>query len=140
MTYQITLEEKASAEDRRILGDGINQFVDGLFPGKRFTDVTFFLRDETGAIVGGVAGNYGSFGWLYVDQLWVSAPLRGMAYGSKLLAMIEAEARKNDCSNVYLNTFSFEAPAFYAKLGYTVFAELNDFPPGHSRIFLRKSL
>lgn len=103
-------------------------------------DVTLFIRDEAGTIVGGVAGNYGSFGWLYVDALWVSEELRASGYGTKLMEMIEAEAARHGCTNVYLNTFSFEAPAFYEKLGYTVFAELKDFPPGHSRLFLRKAL
>lgn len=78
MTYHITLEEKASAEDLAIIRKGIEEFVDGLFPGKRFTNVTFFLRDAAGTIIGGVHGNYGSFGWLYVDALWVSEELRGL--------------------------------------------------------------
>ena len=82
MTHQITLEEKASAEDRAIIGKGIARFGNGLFPGTSITDVTFFVRDEAGAIVGGVAGNYGSFGWLYVDALWVSEELRGHGYGN----------------------------------------------------------
>ncbi len=140
MTYQITLEEKPSAEDLAIIRNGIEEFVDGLFPGKSFTHVTFFLRDDAGTIVGGVHGNYGSFGWLYVDALWVSEELRGQGYGTRLITMIEAEAVRHGCTNVYLNTFTFEAPAFYEKLGYTVFAELEDFPPGHSRLFLRKTL
>jgi len=98
------------------------------------------MRDEDGTIVGGVHGNYGSFGWLYVDALWVSEELRGQGHGTRLIAMIEAEAARHGCTNVYLNTFTFEAPAFYEKLGYTIFAELEDFPPGHSRLFLRKTL
>ena len=56
------------------------------------------------------------------------------------MEMIEAEAARHGSINVYLNTFTFEAPEFYKKLGYTVFAELKDFPPGHSRLFLRKTL
>lgn len=140
MTYQITLEAKASGEDLAIIRNGIEDFVDGLFPGKRFTNATFFLRDDAGVIVGGVHGNYGSFGWLYVDALWVSEEVRGKGYGTKLMEMIEGEGVRHGCTNVYLNTFSFEAPAFYEKLGYAVFAQLEDFPPGHSRLFLRKAL
>ena len=140
MKYQITLEEKAAAEDIAVLGDGLDRFVSDLFPGKRYTSVAFFLRDDAGKIVGGVHGNYGSFGWLYVSALWVSEELRCKGYGTRLLAKIEAEAARHGCTKVFLQTFSFEAPAFYKKLGYTVFAELEDFPPGHSRLFLRKRL
>jgi GNAT superfamily N-acetyltransferase len=140
MTYQITLEEKASAEDIAIIRNGIDRRVGELFPGKSVGTITFFVRDESGTVLGGVTGNYGSFGWLYVDALWVSENLRGQGYGTKLMGMIEGEAARHGCTNVYLNTFTFEAPAFYEKLGYTVFAELEDFPPGHSRLFLRKAI
>ena len=37
-------------------------------------------------------------------------------------------------------TFSFQAPDFYQKLGYTTFAQLENFPPGRSRLFMRKKL
>src|SRR5437016_4804670 len=124
MKYEITFEQKPSDEDRSRIGKGIEQHGITLFPDTKVTDVTFFLRDEAGAIVGGVAGNHGSFGWLYVDALWVADDLRGHGYGKRLMGMIEAEAVRHSCTNVYLNTFSFQAPAFYKKLGYTVFAEL----------------
>ncbi|GAQ00024.1 hypothetical protein NIES2104_65890 [Leptolyngbya sp. NIES-2104] len=39
-----------------------------------------------------------------------------------------------------MDTFSFQAPEFYQKLGYTVFGELPDFPIGHRRLFLKKVL
>jgi ribosomal protein S18 acetylase RimI-like enzyme len=39
---------------------------------------------------------------------------------------------------VWLDTFSFQARGFYEKLGYTVFGEIENHPPGHSRFFLRK--
>ena len=35
-------------------------------------------------------------------------------------------------TNVYLDTFSFQAPGFYKKLGYREFGKLKDFPAGHS--------
>ena len=136
----ITFEKKASDDDLRILGEGIERHTEELFPGKSRTNVTFLLRDDAGAVVGGVTGNYGSFGWLWIDSLWVRRDLRGSGYGARLMEMIEAEAERRGSRNVYLNTFSFEAPEFYKKLGYTVFAELEDFPPGHSRLFLRKTL
>src|ERR1700733_13030693 len=43
------------------------------------------------------------------------------------------------CHSAWVDTFSFQAPGFYPKLGYEVFGEL-DYPPGHRRIFFRKHL
>jgi hypothetical protein len=50
------------------------------------------------------------------------------------------EARKRGAKNVYLDTFSFQAPDFYQRHGYQVFGELADFPPGHRRCFFAKQL
>ena len=48
-------------------------------------------------------------------------------------------AVERGCHSVWVDTFSFQAPGFYPKLGYKVFGEL-DYPPGHKRIFLQKRL
>ncbi len=33
-----------------------------------------------------------------------------------------------------------QAPGFYERLGYTIFGTLEDYPPGHSRFFFRKTV
>jgi ribosomal protein S18 acetylase RimI-like enzyme len=75
-----------------------------------------------------------------VSLLWVSEGLRGGGHGSRLLQSIERVAAERGCANAYLDTFSFQAPGFYRRHGYVVFGELEDFPEGHKRIFLRKRL
>ena len=57
-----------------------------------------------------------------------------------MVAAAEAEARKRGIRNVYLDTFSFQAPGFYKKLGYREFGKLKDFPPGHTRHWMTKAL
>ena len=78
-------------------------------------------------------------GWLFIRYLWVSEALRGKGIGRKLMADAEARALERGCHSAWVDTFSFQAPGFYPKLGYTVFGEL-DYPPGHKRIFLQKRL
>jgi len=51
----------------------------------------------------------------------------------------EMRALERGRHSARVDTFSFEAPGFYPKLGYAVFGEL-DYPPGHKRIFLQKRL
>ena len=72
--------------------------------------------------------------------MYVREDLRGQGYGEKLLLRAEEEARSRGVKNVFLDTFSFQAPDFYQKLGYRVFGELVDFPPGHTRHYLTKRL
>lgn len=66
--------------------------------------------------------------------------MRGQGYGTKLMAAAEAEARRRGCRDAYLDTFSFQARPFYERCGYEVFGTLEDFPTGHQRFVMRKSL
>ena len=52
----------------------------------------------------------------------------------------EEEAKKNGCTNAYLNSFSFQGVEFYKKIGYRVFGEMENFPLGHSVCSLTKKL
>lgn len=140
MNYRITQEKQPKDEELELLSKGIDEHMVSTIGGSRSSDLTFLLRDEEGLIAGGVHGNYGQFGWLYISTLWVSEKARDRGFGSQLMAHIEKEALKAGCSHAYLDTFSFQAPAFYKKLGYTVFGELESFPAGNTRYFLRKKL
>jgi len=139
MTYRITPEDDAKPEDIEILIDGLKSFNRAKISDQRREELTFFLRDAEGSIVGGVHGNNG-WGWLYIRILWVSETARGSGYGTALMQKAEREALNRGCRNIYLDTFSFQAVDFYLKLGYTIYGELEDFPPGHKRVFLRKTL
>ncbi len=54
--------------------------------------------------------------------------------------MAEQEARDRGYAGVFLDTFTFQARPFYERLGYSVFATIEDYPPGHSRFMLSKRL
>lgn len=138
--YEITFTDSPAADEVALLFQGLRSHSGAIFGPTWSKSIAFYLRDVKGTIVGGVYGNYGCFNWLYVDTLWVSDEARGHGNGSRLLQAIENEAIKNGCTSVYLDTFSFQAPEFYKKLGYTIFGELDNFPDGYSRIFLRKEL
>lgn len=56
-----------------------------------------------------------------------------------LVALLSAGARRRGCANAWVDT-QFGALAFYERLGYTVFGDLPDCPPGFTRSFLKKAL
>jgi len=100
--------------------------------------LTISLRDR-GKIVGGLVGET-FFGWLFVSLLWIAEQHRGKGLGKSLVEAAEAEARQRGVRGVYLDTFSFQAPGFYEKLGYREFGRLNGFPAGHDRVWMTKAL
>ena len=79
-------------------------------------------------------------GWLYVHILWVAAAWRGRGLGRRLLQVAEAEGLRRGCRHASLDTYEFQARAFYEREGYVVFGVLEDFPPGWRRYSMRKDL
>ena len=104
-----------------------------------FYAVAFLLREDDGELRGGLLGEVWG-GWLHIGYLWVDAPLRHQGWATKLVHAAEQYAASRGAHDVHLETFSFQARPLYEKLGYEVFATLDDFPPGHKKFFLRKKL
>ena len=137
--YHIYYEEKPEESAWGIIGRGVGSFNEQQAGDNKFQRLCFCLKGPGQEIVGGVLGEI-YWQWFYVDLLWVSEALRGRGYGRQLMTIAEDEARQRGAKNAYLDTFSFQAPDFYKQLGYEVFGELPDFPPGQQRFFLRKQL
>lgn len=99
----------------------------------------FFLRNAQGEWLGGLLGFVWGR-WLQVRILWVSETLRGQGHGTRLLQAAEAFAREHGAVAVTLETYSFQAPDFYRRLGYAEIGRLKDYPPGHDKLVLMKQL
>jgi ribosomal protein S18 acetylase RimI-like enzyme len=75
-----------------------------------------------------------------ITSLWVHPSLRRNGYGSRLLQTLEQEARSQQCHSALLDTYSFQAPEFYQRLGYEVFGVIDGYPRGYQKVFLKKRL
>lgn len=62
---------------------------------------------------------------------------RKNGFGSKVLAAAELEAVRRGCQYAMLDTFTFQAPEFYAKVGYGVFGRLDSFAGKDNQSFER---
>ena len=97
------------------------------------------VRGGDGGLLAGLYGwTWGGCG--YVELLWVREDQRGSGLGTRLLAAAEAEIRRRGCDRVALSTYSFQAPAFYARFGYSEYGRIPDYPHGHDEIHLLKHL
>lgn len=101
--------------------------------------LAFLLKDDAGEVLGGLLGDIWG-GWLHVTNLWVARPLRQHGWASRLVREAERHAIARGAHDACLETFSFQARPLYEKLGYEVFGQLDDYPPGHTKYFLRKQL
>ena len=96
------------------------------------------IHQVDGKIVAGGRGII-NMGALEVRGLWVDEALRGSGLGSRILAAIEDEAHRRGASRAMLFTYSWQAQAFYEKVGYVVFSTFN-YPDGYQRVDLQKEL
>ena len=140
MEYTLNIEMKPTSQDIETIHKGLDAFNEEIVGPDKRKELTFFARNCKGNVIGGIQGNCGSYGWLWIGTLWVSETARGEGLGSQLLSAIETEATKLGCKYAYLNSFSFGPVDFYKKSGYEIYAELNDFPHKHSVFSLRKKL
>ncbi len=105
-----------------------------------FETVGILLRDPaTQAVVGGLYGKI-SYGWMFIELLSIPDSLRTQGAGTRLMHTAEELARQRACVGIWLDTFSFQAPGFYRKLGFSEFGHITDYPPGHQRHFFEKRL
>jgi len=130
--------EKTLGPAKREIGKALRAYNDAAAGPGAYRTLALTVR-ERGKIVGGlVAETY--WGWMYVKMLWVAERHRGKGFGQSLLRMAEAEASKRGVRNVFLDSFTFQAPDFYLKLGYREFGRLKEFPAGHDRVWMTKAL
>ena len=125
-------------DDVQYLEDRIYEFnsnATGIADGQL---LAFFVR-ERDRIVAGICGNTWG-GTCEVRQFWVEESQRHRGLGTKLFQAAEQEARRRGCTQIVLMTFSFQAPAFYARHGFEVVAALDEHPRGHRNLLMRKRL
>jgi ribosomal protein S18 acetylase RimI-like enzyme len=101
--------------------------------------VTFVVKDDNGHAQGGIAAHY-HWGRMQIDFLWIDEQIRQRGIGKELLAKIENYAIEKDCTLLLLDTFSFQAPDFYIKYGFSVFGMIENHPTGHHQYFLQKRI
>jgi ribosomal protein S18 acetylase RimI-like enzyme len=106
------------------------------FDGRTFSAAR---RDSSGNIRAGIAG-YTWGGCCYISYLWVDEAERGRGVGMALVNAAEEYALSVNCQRMLLSTHSFQAPAFYERLGYKKEAVVRDHPPGYDSFFYGKWL
>lgn len=136
---ELEIETHPAPRDVQFLEDRIYEFnaeATGIRNGEL---LGIFLRGARGAIEAGL------YGWTWgdccrIDKLWVRGELRRSGLGRRLVQAAEREALRRGCRQVTLDTHSFQAPGFYRKLDYELWATLEGYPGAHQQLHLRKRI
>ena len=135
---QIRLENIESQKSQ-VIGDLIRSYNRSKREAAESEPLNLYVEDDSGELLAGlVAETFGN--WLEIEYLFVKEELRGQGIGSQLLQQVESEAKKRNCRYVFVNTYQFQAPAFYQKHGYQEVFALKDYPCTGQRHYYQKDL
>lgn len=140
MNSLLTLSDQDDPAAAAVIGGGLNRFNAEMAGGWDRRALNVLLTDPaSGEVVGGLVGRT-SLGVLLVDLVFLPASARGQGLGTAMLRQAEEEARRRGCAHAMLYTITFQAPAFYEKLGYVEFGRVPCAAPGQARVFMSKVL
>lgn len=134
---RVQIDSDPTDEDISVLDTRLKEFNEQQSGRDDTNPVQLVVRDDVGTVVAGLKGMT-AWDWLYVEILWVDESLRKTGIGSALLQSAESEARNRGCIGACLSTFSFQAPGFYQRHGYTAFGRLDDYPMGSTMFVMSK--
>ncbi len=137
MEFSVT--DKIAPQDSKAVVDGLTAYNAPFVGQTAVRPLGVFVRDAAGVPCAGLTG-YTHGAWLFIQYLWVGAPLRGQGAGSGLLHAAEAEARRRGCTRAFVDTFAFQAPGFYQKQGYHIAFTLEEHPATGTHSYLVKEL
>jgi GNAT superfamily N-acetyltransferase len=138
-TQSVVLHVGDAPELEAFLAQRIHEFnaqATGYFDGECFSAAQ---RSDTGVIQGGITG-YTWGGCCYVTNLWVDASERAKGLGRQLLRAAEEHALRVGCAVVFVDTHTFQAPGFYARMGFRQLVAIGDHPVGHANLVFAKRL
>ena len=131
--------ENTESQKAQEIGDLIRSYNRSKREAAESEPLNLYVEDDSGELLAGlVAETFGN--WLEIEYLFVKEDLRGQGIGSQLLQQAESEAKKRNCRFAFVNTYQFQAPAFYQKHGYKEVFTMKNYPYTGQRHYYQKEL
>ena len=138
MQIEFMIEPKESI--KQDIFDGLHAFNMKVFPHEDSVDVACVLTGDQGEFYGGLFGEIYT-NTLFVKYFWINELKRESGRGREIFTIAEAKVKTMGVTDIYLDTFSFQACEFYLKLGFKEVGRYSGFPmAGVDKIFLQKQV
>ena len=134
----VIVEDQISEDQRLAITAPLGEFSAARGFEFRPTPICLSVR-EGNQIIGGLIGHT-NWEWLHIEILSVATHVRSRGYGRRLMETAEGIARTRNCVGAWVDTYTFQSPGFYERLGYRIFGTLPSYPEAEQRIFLMQIL
>ena len=84
---------------------------------KVYLETTNLYEEDGDKLIGGLTATR-DFDSIYVDYLVVDKDYRKKGIGIRLILQLENIAREKKVKRIMLNTYSFQSPGFYERMGF----------------------
>lgn len=121
---EIKFEVNPTEKDTQTIYDGLVEFNEPMFGDLKVENYACFIRNQDGKILGGVTGGIAD-GVALLGYLWVDNSLRGQGVGKRIIETIESKLKAMNVVEIHLDTYNFQAPEFYIKMGFKEVARFN---------------
>jgi len=136
-TFEYVIDDSPSASEDKIIRDGIVNFNSQTI-NEKATHFSVFAKDASQIIGGALIWEHSDA--LYIDVLWCDEHYRQKGVGTKIISMIDEVAINKRLSKIFVDTYAFQAQAFYQKHGFYCIGTIREYLLGHDRMFMRKDV
>jgi ribosomal protein S18 acetylase RimI-like enzyme len=128
MPLTFTVLDKIDPTEAKLLAQGLTHHAKSVGVETELMDLGIFARDEQGEVIGGVTAQTG-WSLCYIKLLWVHESQRRQGLGRKLIHMVEEQALKRGCHTMGVDTYNYQGPEFYPKIGFQEFGRIDGLGP-----------
>jgi N-acetylglutamate synthase-like GNAT family acetyltransferase len=136
-TFKYVMDNNPSASDDKNIRDGIVNFNSRII-NEKATHFSVFAKIDNQIIGGALIWEHSDA--LYIDVLWCNENYRKKGVGTKIINMVINLASDKRIPKIFVDTYAFQAQAFYQKQGFYCIGTIPEYLLGHDRIFMRKDV
>ena len=134
---QYSIENSPDASDDKVIRNGKVDFNAQIIKEKS-SHFSVFAKDGAQIIGGALIWEYSDA--LYIDVLWCNEQYRKQGIGTKIITMIDDVAKNKRLPKIFVDTYEFQAQAFYEKHGFYCIGTIPKYLKDYDRIFMRKDV